>query len=68
MSAQISAFIEIVLNIIRGIASSLPLFLVTIGLLTMLVGATLNVGGIIVLGIFLLGFGALVYLIELLRR
>ena len=68
MSAQISAFIEIILNIIRGIASSLPLFLVTIGLLTMLVGATLNVGGIIVLGIFLLGFGALVYLIELLRR
>ena len=68
MSAQISAFIEIILNIIRGIASSLPLFLVTIGLLTMLVGATLNVGGILVLGILLLGIGALVYLIKLLRQ
>ena len=68
MSAQISAFIEIIRNIIRGIAGSLPLFLVIIGLLTMLVGATLNVGGILVFGIFVLGIGALVYLIELLRR
>ena len=68
MSDKISALIKIILNIIRGIASSLPLFLVTIGLLTMLVGATLNVGGILVFGIFVLGIGALVYLIELLRR
>mgnify|MGYP001054289274 CR=1 FL=1 len=68
MPDKISTFIEIILNIIRSIVSSLPLSFVTIGLLTMLIGAILNVGGIIVLGIFLLGIGAIVYLIELLRQ
>ena len=68
MFDKILAFLEIVINIIRSIASSLPFILAAIGLFTMLLGATLNVGGIFVLGFFLLAIGVLIYLIGLLRR
>jgi hypothetical protein len=63
-----SRFLEIAENIIRSTTGSLTLVLLVIGLLTMLLGAILNVGGIIVIGIFLLGIGALIFLIGLIRR
>jgi hypothetical protein len=68
MSDKISAFLEIILNIIRSIAGSPALIVSVIGILTMLLGSILNVGGIIVLGIFLLGTGVLIYFVELLKR
>jgi len=67
MSDKILALLEIVVNIIRSIVSSLALMLLVTGLLTVLLGAVLNVGGIIVLGVFLLAIGILVYLIRLLK-
>ncbi len=68
MSDKTSAFLEFVLNIIRSIAENPAFVISVIGLLAMILGSILNVGGIIVLGIFLLGIGLLFYLIGLLKR
>jgi len=68
MFDKISALIEIVLNIVRSIASSPALIFLLVGLLTMLLGAILNVGGIIVLGFFLLAIGIIIFLIRLLKQ
>jgi hypothetical protein len=52
MSDKVQAFIEIFLNIIRGIVGSPVLVFLAIGLMTILFGVLLNVGGVIVLGVF----------------
>ena len=64
MFDKILAFLEVVFNIIRSIMSSLVLILLAIGLLTILFGSILNVGGIIVIGVFLVGLSVVVYLLR----
>ena len=68
MSDKILAFLQIVLNIIRSIVGNPALIIFVVGFLTVLLGFILNVGGVIVLGVFLLGIGAIFYLIGLFRR
>lgn len=68
MLDKILAFVEIVLNIIRSIVGNPALILLLLGFLTMLLGAILNVGGIIVLGFFLLAIAVLIYLFGSLKR